>query len=142
MMTVTNIRCALLPREIHKVGTRGLDRFAGATEQPLYRVTLTVPVAIACNPVTERDYAPFAPMHVAEPADLPALLIAPLALFLVDVERAVIRQRAHDQAEGGLALLVVQLVAMVEPVLRALGIGRPVVRRHGEGGLRRPKGTQ
>lgn len=76
MMTVANIRCAVLPREAQRVGTRGLDRFANATERPLHKVELRAPVAIACDPVTERDYAPFAPGHVAEPADLPVVNVS------------------------------------------------------------------
>jgi formylglycine-generating enzyme required for sulfatase activity len=73
MMTVANIRCAILPRETHKVGTRGLDRFAGATERPLHEVTLPAPIAIACDPVTEREYATFSPQHAEEPTDLPVV---------------------------------------------------------------------
>jgi formylglycine-generating enzyme required for sulfatase activity len=73
MMTISNIRCAILPCEPQKIGTRGPDRFANATERPLHEVTLRAPVAIACDPVTERDYAPFAPRHVPEPANLPVV---------------------------------------------------------------------
>ena len=53
------------------VGTRGPDRFANASERPLIEVMLTAPVAIARDPVTERDYAPFDLAHAADPGDLP-----------------------------------------------------------------------
>jgi len=76
MMTVANIRCAVLPREPHKIGTHGPDRFASATERPLHEVTLCSSVLVACEPVTEHDYAPFAPEHVAEPADLPVVNVS------------------------------------------------------------------
>lgn len=76
MMTVSNIRCAILPRDTHRIGTRGPDRFASASEQPLHEVTLRTLVGIACDPVTERDYAPFAPGHVVEPADLPVVSVS------------------------------------------------------------------
>jgi len=33
-------------------------------------------VAIACDPVTELDYAPFAPGHVEKPADLPVVNVS------------------------------------------------------------------
>jgi len=76
MMTVANVRCAVLPRGSHTIGTRGPDRFAGATERPLHEVSLPTSVAIACDPVTERDYAPFAPGHVEDPADLPVVNVS------------------------------------------------------------------
>jgi formylglycine-generating enzyme required for sulfatase activity len=76
MMTVANIRCALLPRDNQRIGTRGPDRFASATEQPVREVTLGASVAIACDPVTERDYAPFAPEHVVAPDDLPVVNVS------------------------------------------------------------------
>jgi formylglycine-generating enzyme required for sulfatase activity len=76
MITIANIQCTVLPRGPHKIGTRGPDRFANATERPLHEVTLTAPVAIACDPVNERDYAPFAQKHVAAPADLPVVNVS------------------------------------------------------------------
>jgi len=76
MMTLANIRCAILPCEPQKIGTLGPDRFAGATERPVHDVTLRAAVAIACNPVTERDYAQFAPTHVWDPADLPVVNVS------------------------------------------------------------------
>jgi formylglycine-generating enzyme required for sulfatase activity len=76
MMTVANIRCAVLPRAGHTIGTRGPDRFASEAERPCYEVSLTASVAIACDPVTERDYAPFAPGHVEGPADLPVVNVS------------------------------------------------------------------
>ncbi len=69
MRTIANIPCAVLPRGPHRVGTRGLDRFANATERPVYEVTLPAPVAIACDPVTERD------LHCAS-TDLPAVNVS------------------------------------------------------------------
>jgi formylglycine-generating enzyme required for sulfatase activity len=76
MMTLANIRCAILPRETHKIGTRGPDRFASVTERPLLDVTIPARVAVACDPVTECDYAAFEPQHVENPADLPVVNVS------------------------------------------------------------------
>jgi formylglycine-generating enzyme required for sulfatase activity len=76
MITVANIRCAVLPRGPHAIGSRGPDRFASATEQPVHEITFHESVAIACDPVTEREYAPFAPEHVPAPADLPVVNVS------------------------------------------------------------------
>jgi formylglycine-generating enzyme required for sulfatase activity len=76
MTMIANIPCAILPLGPHQVGTRGPDRFAGATERPLYEVTLPAPVAIARDPVSEKEYAPFAPTHVVEPGDLPVVNVS------------------------------------------------------------------
>jgi formylglycine-generating enzyme required for sulfatase activity len=76
MMTVANIRCAIIPRGTYEVGTRGQDRFASATERPLFGMSLPKPVAVACDPVTEREYATFAPNHVEKPADLPVVNVS------------------------------------------------------------------
>jgi formylglycine-generating enzyme required for sulfatase activity len=42
----------------------------------LHEVTLSEPVAIACDPVTEGAYAFFAPEHPAERADLPVVNVS------------------------------------------------------------------
>jgi formylglycine-generating enzyme required for sulfatase activity len=76
MMTIAHIACAVLARGPHRIGTRGPDRFANATERPVCEVTFPTPVAIACDPVTERDYAQFAPAHVAAPGDLPVVEVS------------------------------------------------------------------
>jgi formylglycine-generating enzyme required for sulfatase activity len=76
MTTVANIRCVILPRDAQEIGTREPDRFASAIERPLHEVTLPASVAIACDPVTERDYAPFAPGHAQKPADLPVVNVS------------------------------------------------------------------
>lgn len=73
MTMIAYIPCAILPPGPHRVGTCGPDRFASATECPLYEVTLPAPVAMACDPVSEREYAPFDPTHVVEPRDLPVV---------------------------------------------------------------------
>ncbi len=76
MKTIANIPCAVIPRGPHRVGTRGPDRFANATELPLHEVVLRTEVALACDPVTELDYAPFSPGHVATPTDLPVVHVS------------------------------------------------------------------
>src|SRR5262245_44087697 len=76
MTKIAEIPCTVLPCGPHQVGTRGSDRFAGASERPLYDVTLPAPVAIACDPVSESDYAPFAVGHVSSPADLPVVNVS------------------------------------------------------------------
>ncbi len=76
MIIFGNIRCSEVPCGLHRVGTRGPDRFANATERPLHEFTLPRSVAIACDPVTERDYASFAPGHVAEPVNLPVVHVS------------------------------------------------------------------
>lgn len=76
MTEVANIRCAVLPGELHKIGTRGPDRFAGAAEKPVREISLKAPVAIACDPVTEKQYASFEPDHIPDPGELPVVNVS------------------------------------------------------------------
>jgi len=75
-MTAPSPKLAILPRGPHLVGTQGPDRFAGATERPTYEVTFPAPVAVACDPVSELDYAAFDPAHVPEPGPLPVVEVS------------------------------------------------------------------
>lgn len=71
-----NPKLAILPRGPHRVGALGPDRFAGAVERPAYQVTFPAPVGISCDPVSEVDYAAFAPAHVVEPTALPVVNVS------------------------------------------------------------------
>lgn len=73
---VGKIECTVIPAGRHEIGARKPDRFAGTAEGPLHGVTLSEPIGIACDPVTERQYAPFVTGHVSELTDLPVVEVS------------------------------------------------------------------
>lgn len=73
---IDEIECSALPSGEYGVGVLCPDRFAGATERPTKTVALRRSVYLACDPVTEQEFARFVDDYPVEATDLPAVMVS------------------------------------------------------------------